>query len=254
MTCDDVRPRLTAYLDGDLDPDRGTVIRGHLRTCAACREIAEREAVLRDGLRALPTLDPPSALWGNIQAKLAAAEVEDAKLPAWKRRVRSLRGWLAPQLPRFAVGGVLAAAAVGVLWWRTQASEPDTVAEAPVKPTRLVDTPSPEISPMAHAPAQPCTLAGPADADVTEDLRAEPARVTACYAQTATELLALAADARRTWPAEQQAEHDARVTELRAAVDAADSERARQRAYRTLNRYLSHAVTRDHVALAGGAP
>ena len=258
MRCEDVQPRLTAYLDGDLDPDRGTVIRGHLRTCAACRDLAEREAVLRDGLRALPTVDPPAALWSNIQAQLAAAEVEDAKLPAWKRRVRGLRAWLAPQVPRFAIGGVLATAAVGVLWWRTQSAEPELVAEAPT-PARVVDTPSPEIrpsmaSPLAPVAAQPCKLDGPADADVTEDLAGEAARVTACYATTANELLALAAEARRTWTAAQQAELDARVGELRAAIDAAADGRPRQRAYRALNRYLASALTRDDVALAGVAP
>src|SRR5687767_1671656 len=116
MKCDDVRPRLTGYLDGDLDADRGTVIRGHLRTCEACRNVAERESTLRDGLRSLPTLDPPPTMWSNIQSQLAAAEVEESQRPAWKRM---LSRWT-PMLPRFAAGGTLAAVAVAILWWRAQ--------------------------------------------------------------------------------------------------------------------------------------
>jgi len=243
MTCDDVRPRLTAYLEGDLDPDRGTVVRGHLRTCDACRKIAGQEATLRDELRALPTLDPPSTMWTSIQAQLAAAEVAESKRPAWKR---ALARWT-PMLPRFAMGGVLAAAAVGILVWRTHGSEPRT---------KLVDTPSPQIQssapPVAMAPTPGCDLEAPANTDVTTDLATEPARRAACHAQTADELLALANEARGTWTAEQRASFDAQVAELRTAIDAAEDGRPRERAWRAMNRYLLNTLTRDQVALAAG--
>ena len=247
MTCDDVRPRLTAYLDGDLDPDRGTVVRGHLRTCDACRAVAEQEAVLRDELRSLPPLDPPPTMWAGIQAQLAAAEVAESKRPAWKRM---LAKWT-PTLPQFAVGGVLAAAAVGVLWWRTQ-GEPEQIAEAPTKPTKLVDAPSPEISPSTSIARTECNLESPPNTDVTEDLRAEAARVTACYAKTASELLALSNEARTAWTDDQRAAFDAQVAELRKAVDAAEDGRPRQKAWRAMNRYLQSSLTRDQVALASG--
>lgn len=246
MTCDDVRPRLTAYLDGDLDPDRGTVVRGHLRACAACRGVAEREAALRDGLRALPTLDPPAHLWSNIQAQLAAAEVAEAQRPAWKR---ALAKWT-PMLPRFAVGGVLVAAASGILWWRIREPKAPVVAE-----TKVIDVRSPEIQPARPAMTRAeCKLEGPVDADVTDDLAGDAARITACYSQTGTELLALAAEARGTWSEEQRVVFDARVAELRASIDAADEGRAKQRAWRAMNRYLQAALTRDQVALAGVTP
>ena len=230
MNCDDVRPQLTAYLDGDQDPDRGTLIRGHLRSCDACRKAAGQEAVLRDGLRDLPTVDAPSGMWANIQAQLAAAEVAESKRPAWKR---ALARWT-PMVPRFAMGGVLAAAAVGILWWRTHEPAPET---------KLVVAPSPSIqssAPVAVTPPSPgCNLEGPADADVTADLATEATRVTACYAQTASELLALAArsvanDAR--WTDEQRASFDAQVAD------------------RALNRYLQNTLTRDTVALASTTP
>ena len=241
MTCDDVRPRLTAYLEGDLDPDRGTVVRGHLRTCDACRLVAEQEATLRDGLRSLPTVDPPSGMWSNIQAQLAAAEITESKRPAWKR---ALARWT-PALPRFALGGVLAAAAVGVVWWRTHD------ATEPVKETKIVDVRSPEIQPSVAPKAVGCNLDGPADVDVSVDLAADTALITACYAQESTELLARTNDARPTWDESQRASFDAELTALQRAVDDAEEGRPRQRAYRSLNRFLLTTLTRDTVALAG---
>jgi anti-sigma factor RsiW len=73
-SCEQTRRRLTAYLDGDLDADGGTLVRVHLRGCAACRQVASDEAALRDELRALPSVDPPASLWAGVQAQLAAAE------------------------------------------------------------------------------------------------------------------------------------------------------------------------------------
>ncbi|MBA3396415.1 MAG: zf-HC2 domain-containing protein [Deltaproteobacteria bacterium] len=243
MTCDDVRPRLTAYLDGELEGDRGTVVRGHLRTCAACRQVATDEATLRDGMRALPTVDPPAAMWASIQAQLAIAEVEESKRPSWRR---ALSRWT-PMLPRFAVGGLAAAAAVTVLWWRSH--------REPVQISQVVDHPSPEIQASRDIPtATPSSppFGAPSFDDVTADLAAEPARTTATYAETATELVTLAAEVRPGWTDEQRATFDARVAELRAAVDRATDERPRQRAWRAMIRYLQQAIVRDDVALASG--
>jgi len=245
MTCDAVRPRLTAYLDGELEGDRGTVVRGHLRTCEACRRIASDEATLRDGLRALPTVDPPSTMWANIQAQLAAAEVVESRRPAWKR---TLAKWT-PTLSRFALGGVLAAAAAaGVLWMR---AAPNAEPQLPATTPTVVAHPSPDIKASAVVPT-PAPVVAPSADDVTADLAAEPARTTETYAQTASELLALAHEERTRWTAEQRAAFDARLVELRAAVDGAAEGRPRQRAWRAMIRYVQGAVIRDDVALASG--
>ena len=129
MSCENVRPQLTAYLDGELEGDRGTAVRGHLRTCEGCRQMATDEAALRDGLRALPPLDPPASLWAGVQAQLAAEEVAESKRPSWRR---ALSRW-APFAPRVGmVMGALAAATI-LLVWRSHrhqeiASTPETVA------------------------------------------------------------------------------------------------------------------------------
>lgn len=261
MTCDHVRERLTAYLDGDLDADGGTVVRGHLRTCEACRRVASAEAALRDGLRALPTVDPPSTLWAGVQARLAAVEVAEASRPAWRR---TLARW-APVMPRFAAGGALAAAAVTVLWWRS-AREP--AAEPVIGPVTgpAIANPSPVIrsdnrqlaaaqdpAPPSPAPAVESTGCQPGTTgDVTAELAADPARLATCYAQAVDELLALAGELRGHWSDSQRAAFDARVQELRESIAIAEDGKPRQRAWRAMVRYLQRAIVRDEVSLASG--
>jgi len=249
LSCTEIQRRLTAYLDGELDADRGSVVRGHLRECEACRLVARDEAALRDGLRTLPTLDPPGSLWAGVQARLAAAEVADAKRPAWKR---ALARW-APKAPTFAVGGLAAAAAITVLWWRAHR----TPADEPPPPTTPVAT----LVAPAPAPARPTTPAVPAHGvtppagsdDVTADLAHDAERASTSYAQAADELVALATEARTQWSDERKLAFDAKLVELRARIDHVAEGRPRQRAWRELIRYLQGAVIRDEIALAGGA-
>lgn len=257
MICDDTRRRLTAYLDGDLDADGGTLVRGHLRGCAACRRVASDEAELRDGLRALPVLDPPSSLWAGVQARLAAAEEAEASRPRWRR---VLARW-APAVPRFAAGGLVAAAAVTVLWWRANRAEEAAPEPAP---GAAASAPSPRIDPRAGpppgpapgpvAPAASCHL--PEAGDVTAELALDDARRSGCYAAAAAELLASAGEVSAQWTDAQRAAFDAQVASLRRAIEAADEGRPRHRAWRSMMRYLQRALVRDEVvALAsGGAP
>lgn len=243
MPCDRVQAQLTAYLDGELDGDRGTVIRGHLRTCAACRQVAADEAVLRDGLRALPPAEPPPSLWANVQAQLAAAEVAEAQRPAWRRALTRWSRWL-PAPPRYAAVGLVGAAAL-VIAWKARTHE---AASTTTAPELAVAPPPPAAVHVAPAPVAPPT---PEVApDVSADLEAEPARVTASYRQTVDELLEVAADMRSEWSDDRATAFDARVSALERAAAAADDGKPRQRALRTLIRYLQGALIRDDVVLA----
>jgi hypothetical protein len=252
MSCDDTRRRLTAYLDGDLDADGGTLVRVHLRGCAACRQVASDEAALRDGLRALPALDPPPSLWAGVQARLAQAEEADAGRPRWRR---VLARW-APAVPRLGAGGLVAAAAVTAVWWKTRRVE-----ELPAgRPAPEVAVhPSPELrSGAAPAPAPPppppatsCRV--PEAADVTADLALDAARRSGCYAAAAEELLAELGEVRAGWSADRRAAFDAQIASLRRAIADAEEGRPRHRAWRAMIRQLQHALVRDEViALASG--
>src|SRR5262245_56360857 len=69
MKCEAIRPRLQAYLDGELGRAAVDEIEAHLPTCAACRaELASLEE-LRGALRALPRHGAPA----ELRARLAQA-------------------------------------------------------------------------------------------------------------------------------------------------------------------------------------
>lgn len=241
-TCNSIQPRLTAYLDGELADDHGSVVRGHLRECAACRQIARDEASLRDSLRTLAPIDPPASLWAGVQAQLAAAEVADAHKPRWRR----LFARWTPNLPRLATGGLLATAAVALLYWHTHRAEGPVVDDVAI--AREVPAQAEPVKRLV--PRQEVSV--PAADDVTADLIAEPARTTATYGQAIEELMKLATEARAAWGDERAGAFDARVAVLHGAIDRAAQGHAQQRAQRELIRYLQGAVIRDDVVLASG--
>jgi len=265
VSCDDIRPQLTAYLDGEVDADRGSIIRGHLRGCTACRDIARDEAALRDGLRDLPPVDPPASLWAGVQARLAAAEVADAERPRWRRAVariagapeQALRGlkWLVvprTAASRIALGALVASAAVVLPYWRTHTVE----IEGPTM--TMTDWLTIALQRSAPMPAPAPSAPSSAGVDVSDDIAADDARKSARYDDAANELLELAKAARANWNADHQQMFDARVGKLRAEIASAKG-LARQRAQRDLVRYLQGAAIRDQVAIsdksfAGGVP
>jgi hypothetical protein len=247
IDCDGIRPMLTGYLDGDLDGDAGTVVRGHLRECNACRDVAETEAALRDGLRALPSLDPPPGMWNAVRAQLAEAEVAESHRPAWRR---ALARWTPSIRASAPYAGVLAAAAIAVIVWRTRhdAAEPNApttaiVSEPPVAPVG----PSHITTPDQHIHVSPSDTS---DADVTADLARDASRRDDSLRDAAADLERQLADVRASWPDDRKREFDAHLAELHRAVDAAHDARPHHVALRAVIRYLQNALVRDEVALA----
>ena len=244
MSCDRVRAQLTSYLDGELEGDRGTIVRGHLRSCDACRQIAADEAVVRDGLRALPSIDPPAAMWAGVQARLAAEEVTEANRPAWRRAVTRWRGWM-PSGARLAAGSLVAAAAVAAVWWKAGGA----VDQATTTTTYL---PPPKIEPQQQPVVAASACGDEPGGDVTADLAAEPKRITSCYQQTIDELLGVAHDMRPGWSDDHKTAFDAKVRAMHDTIANAGEGKPRQRAARAMIRYLEGAVIRDDVVLASG--
>jgi putative zinc finger protein len=244
MACDRVRAQLTAYLDGELVDDRGTVVRGHLRTCADCRHIAEQEAALRDGLRAMPSVDPPPSLWAGVQARLAQEEVAAAQQPAWKRAL--VRWSHAFTLPRLAGGGLVVAAAIALIFVKTR-PQPEEIFTPP-QPVVIHHDIKPD-----HGPPAGCAIAADDNADVTADLAAEPTRITNCYLHEIDATLAEAKNLK--WSDDRRAAFDAKVATMRAAISKAPEGKRRWRAAQAMLAFTEGAVIRDDVVLAmGGAP
>lgn len=69
MSCD--AERITAYVDGVLEPAARDLVDSHIAECPACREQAEAEGRLRQALGALPDPAPPSDLEARVRARLA---------------------------------------------------------------------------------------------------------------------------------------------------------------------------------------
>jgi Putative zinc-finger len=236
VICDDVRAKLTAYLDGELEDDRGSAIRGHLRGCEACRNMAADEAALRDGLRALPPLDPPHALWTNIQRRLAAEEVADADRPAWRRAIARFGLRWRPLAPQLALGSAALAAAVVVLALRYRATvDPGTTFAMPTLPA------IPQVAQVA--PTAPTAI----DGDVTAELAADVERTTASYREAAEELVSTALAERESWADDRKAAFDVRLASFRKDAAAAPTSRARDKVYREMRDYLQGVAIRNVV-------
>ena len=73
MRCDEVQPRLEAYIDGELVEDEQVRLLEHLADCPECGPEAAAFARLRDGIRqAAPVYRAPEALRAQIRAALRA--------------------------------------------------------------------------------------------------------------------------------------------------------------------------------------
>jgi hypothetical protein len=117
------------------------------------------------------------------------------------------------------------------------------------QPSQQLASHTPVAPPPAPLPAPPPPAVVAPAGDVSADLAAEPARVSADAKAAAAALLATARTEAASWPDDRKQAFEAKVSELSAAADAAADGRPKQRAYRDLIRYLQHAAIRDEVAL-----
>ena len=69
MRCEEIRPRLDAYVDGEIVEPERVLLREHLAECPECGPEAAALARLRDGIRrAAPVYRAPEALRSRIRA------------------------------------------------------------------------------------------------------------------------------------------------------------------------------------------
>src|SRR5712691_2819765 len=90
MQCEEIRPRLDAYLDGELAEAERSLLRDHLTGCADCGPEAAALERLRDGIRqSAPIYRAPEAV--RSQIRFALRREAGAGAPAAFRA----SGWLA---------------------------------------------------------------------------------------------------------------------------------------------------------------
>lgn len=207
MRCRDVDDLVTAYVDGELDERRSSALRGHLRVCTACAERVEDEARLREAAGSLQPLDPPAELWAAIDARLADAEIADARRSrAWLWWQRAVDG---ARRHRIAVGMAGAAAAAVLAVWIVRGAGEE---RAPAG--------RPQVAELATAVQ--ASGADPCDAVATHDeqVLCQAHEAERRYLDAIAELSQLVAEERASWAAADAARFDAALAELdRAAGD-----------------------------------
>jgi len=94
MICADVERDLDPYIDRELSPEIAAAIRGHLDTCAACRQrVAERERLGR-AVRSMPYRTAPERLRARVAGHARRT-----------RSTRDLLAWAAAAVLVIAIGG-----------------------------------------------------------------------------------------------------------------------------------------------------
>ncbi len=108
MNCTDVRSRLHAYLDRELELDAALAVERHLESCADCRATFESQSALQAGIRRHATYHAaPGGLARRIRSQLGQQPSAASSRPA---------AWRWPRLDRWlSLGAALAATAI-VSW------------------------------------------------------------------------------------------------------------------------------------------
>ncbi len=70
MNCQDVRTRLSAWIDDELEPDGREAVRQHVSTCALCRGLADDLAAIRTEARRLGAVEPPAHVWLEVAGQV----------------------------------------------------------------------------------------------------------------------------------------------------------------------------------------
>jgi Putative zinc-finger len=236
MNCRELTARVTAYLDGDLDDAAASACRGHLRTCAACRLLADDHATIRDGLAALERPDPPPALWSAISARLGEAEIADSRrAPAsrmWTRLLARLRPMLVP------VGLTVSACAIAIVVVQVRrAPERESLAGA-------LQVVVPHDAPAVRIPLRDVT-------DATTELADEQRRIDDKFRAAAADLLELARAEIVHAPAARGKQFGLEVARRERAVLMAAPGRDRERAWHGLTSYLETVALGQQVAMGG---
>jgi len=121
MSCAEVRDRIEAWIDGDLEPAEAGVLEVHMEGCAACDEERRLADEIRAGLRGLPELDLPDRV---IKA------VRDETAPTIGERARGLLDAIVTRpVPAVAAVAAIVLFMLAVVPWRQSETPPRYSAE-----------------------------------------------------------------------------------------------------------------------------
>jgi hypothetical protein len=226
MKCRDTDRLVTAYVDGELDERRSSALRGHTRVCPRCADRVEDEMRVRDAAADLEPSEPPAELWQAIDARLAQAEIGDARrsrLSLWWQRV--VDGTRRRALPLGLVGSAAAAAALAIWLTRSESDQHRSATSGPpgsdsASGSESGSAPGSGSGSGPESGAASDLGACPGAASHDELLLCQIAEADRRYLGAIDELTSLVVEERDSWTVEQAARFDAVLAELdRAASD-----------------------------------
>lgn len=244
MRCSQVQRLSTAYLDGDLDSDRSSAVRGHLRGCSECSALFDGEVAVRAAAVSLDdTLEPPEGLWDKICAEVAEAEIRDAQRSPVVLWMRRLHAAVAPYRLHIAAA-VVAAAALLALAVKSNRAAVMAGAEPADAPAEISIT---AVAPQMFAPSVDST------ATHYEQITTEIARADKRYESTVAELRQIAASERDGWSAAEARRYDEAIAEFDATVAETRRDLDRRIARDPRRRDPLYEMYREHIAFLEGA-
>ncbi|MGH8456126.1 MAG: anti-sigma factor family protein, partial [Stenotrophobium sp.] len=86
MNCEEMRPQITAYIDGELDATRAVALEQHLVACAECAALHRQQSALSKAVRTQATYHRAPE---TLRMRLRASLPQQVSAPVVQRRPRS---------------------------------------------------------------------------------------------------------------------------------------------------------------------
>jgi Putative zinc-finger len=85
-SCEEIQPRLSAFVDGDLPSGERAEVASHVASCAACAGLVRDLEHMRAAARQLGPLQPPDHIWLEVAGQIRLGERPAPTVAAPRRR------------------------------------------------------------------------------------------------------------------------------------------------------------------------
>ena len=91
MDCREIRPKISEWIDNDLDHSDEGLVRGHMDLCDDCSQLHHDLISLKQSVGELDLFEPPDTMWAGIRAQLLAEGLIERKgvWSFWKKLIPS---------------------------------------------------------------------------------------------------------------------------------------------------------------------
>ncbi len=136
MNCQEVKDKLSYYLDGDLPEGEKAAIRQHLAGCPSCHEELESLPKIIGAVKTLPEIEPPTGFSSRVMARISEEE---------GKKVESAKGFSLFGFRGFAYGFIVLLVG-GIIYYIFQTEKPIPVQLAQTSPPVVQETTKPPMS------------------------------------------------------------------------------------------------------------